>query len=381
MKVMIVTNFNFHENIRLKFLVDYFEKLGYETHCILSDFDHMGKCKAQVNRTNCSVVKTISYKKNISFQRIYSHVNFSKKAYDIVEKFKPDILYVIVPPNSLVKVMAKYKQKNNVKLIVDIFDLWPETMPVKNVKSFLKWPISIWKNLRNNNLKYADYVITECNLYQEILKDKLKGLNSSTLYLCKEEQEYNANQECDEEVLNICYLGSINNIIDIKMIEEILAAINQYKKVVLHIIGDGESRKEFIECVENHDIEVYFHGKVFDEIKKKAIMNKCHFGLNIMKEYVVVGLTMKSIDYFEVGLPILNTIQGDTFELVNSNGIGYNLSATNKDVIAETVSKLTVNDILKMKELTRKMYSEQFTVSIFEKKLDEVIEEINISKD
>lgn len=33
-----------------------------------------------------------------------------------------------------------------------------------------------------------------------------------------------------------------------------------------------------------------------------------------MKTSVCVGLTMKSLDYYAGGLPIINTIAGDTYE-------------------------------------------------------------------
>ena len=43
-----------------------------------------------------------------------------------------------------------------------------------------------------------------------------------------------------------------------------------------------------------------------------------------MKKSVCVGLTMKSIDYFEFGLPIINNIKGDTWNAVEEYGIGIN---------------------------------------------------------
>ena len=60
--------------------------------------------------------------------------------------------------------------------------------------------------------------------------------------------------------------------------------------------------------------------------KKKQIFDKCHFGLNIMKDTVCVGLTAKSIDYFQAGLPILNSIQIDTKDIVNKNLFGFNVT-------------------------------------------------------
>lgn len=44
-----------------------------------------------------------------------------------------------------------------------------------------------------------------------------------------------------------------------------------------------------------------------------------------MKDNVCVGLTMKSIDYFQHGLPIINNIQEDTTEIVKQYKVGLML--------------------------------------------------------
>lgn len=372
MKVMIVSAFDTYEEIRIKYLKKYFEKKEFEVKCVVSDFSHRFK-KFRIENNECTSIKTLPYKRNLSFKRLYSHVKFSGDVFKVAEKYKPDILYVIIPPNSLAYYCGKFKKNHNhTKLIFDIFDLWPETMPLGKMKNLLKCPFNIWKDIRNNNLKYADYVITECDLYQEVLKNKLVNLNSSTLYLCKEEQEKSLIEELECSMLNICYLGSINNIIDIDMIENVLVAINQYKKVVFHIIGDGESCSKFIDTMREGDIEVIYHGKVFDEKEKKIIMSKCHFGLNIMKESVVVGLTMKSIDYFEAGLPILNTIKADTYKLVKEYQCGYNFNENNKEEVVQAILLLNNEQIIKMKYRSKQVYLEKFSENAFYVQLETI---------
>ena len=44
-----------------------------------------------------------------------------------------------------------------------------------------------------------------------------------------------------------------------------------------------------------------------------------------MKTSVCVGLTMKSMDYFEFGLPIINNISGDTWNIVDNRLCGINV--------------------------------------------------------
>src|SRR5690606_38334337 len=136
------------------------------------------------------------------------------------------------------------KQKNkNVKLIFDLIDLWPETMPIGKAKNFP--PFTFWGAMRDHSLKYADLVITECDLYQSVLHDALKSIKTETVYLAKKDIVVTSNPKLNEDEIHLAYLGSINNIIDIPKIKKIIETLQKIKPTTLHVIGDGES-KEFL---------------------------------------------------------------------------------------------------------------------------------------
>ena len=62
--------------------------------------------------------------------------------------------------------MAKYKKKHhNVKVMYDIIDLWPESMPIDRYKGLL--PFKIWKNNRDKYLSSGDVVFCECELFKK----------------------------------------------------------------------------------------------------------------------------------------------------------------------------------------------------------------------
>ncbi len=223
----------------------------------------------------------------------------------------------------MVKDIAKIKSKYpRVKLIYDLIDLWPETMPVGKVKEF--FPFTYWRDLRDKYIRTADCVVTECNLYRKKLKSVLSGMRVETLYLARPYVEYTPHLHLPEDSISLCYLGSINNIIDIDTIVEIVKQIQKSKPVSLHIVGDGENREKLILEVKATGAEVIYHGKVYDREEKQRILDGCHYGLNIMKDSVCVGLTMKSMDYFEMGLPIINNIHGDTWDFVKKYNVGLN---------------------------------------------------------
>lgn len=375
MKVAIVNCFDTYEH-RVDLLHNYFRENGHNVSIIQSDFRHFQKVKRQDKKEDFIFIDTLPYYKNMSIGRMKSHYDFSKKAFKIVQEIKPDLLYVLIPANSLAKFAGEYKDKNkNVKLYFDLIDLWPETMPIGKVKSLP--PFTFWKGLRDKYLNRADYVITECDLYQEVLKDKLRDTKTKTIYLARENKKINSNPILDEERVNLCYLGSINNIIDIDTIKLIVNDINLLKPVTLHIIGDGESRDELINEVKSVGATVEYYGKIYDSEKKQEIFDKCHFGLNIMKKSVCVGLTMKSIDYFEAGLPVLNNIKGDTKNFVDKYNMGFNVEIIEAQELAKSVTECTIKEILKMKNNTRRTFEELFVIEAFNKNIKNVIEDVS----
>lgn len=213
-----------------------------------------------------------------------------------------------------------------------------------------------------------DYVVTECNLFHKKIDHIVNKNKISTLYLsykdidCFEEAELSL----PKDRLSLCYLGSVNNIIDIECIKQIVTNLSKNQKVDLHIVGGGEKEAELILKARMAGANVINHGKVYDVEIKKQIFNKCHYGLNIMKNSVYVGLTMKSIDYLKAGLPIINNIVGDTWDFVETDCIGIN---TNVGEISASYREYDINSRKKVKNF----YMEHFSEDVFNNNLSDII--------
>ena len=330
------------------------------------------------------------YKKNISPARLWYHHRFADKVYKLLSKEireqtaawtktetglisevkqefdtesgpetigaehelkfvgEETLIYMLLPGNSLARVGARLKKELNCSLIFDIIDLWPESLPVGGVEK--TYPIRYWKNLRDDHLKAADHIVTECALYGDLL-----GLNKeklSVMYWPKTEDVRLSDDKAyiPTETIRIAYLGSINNIIDIPLISEILSEVNKRKHVILEVIGNGEQAEVFTEALKNADIEYHWHGAVFEEDKKQKILQGCEWGINIMKPGVKVGLTMKSVEYMANGLKLINNIPGDTWNMVEGEQIGVNVGvkpievSVDKALKDDVYSKIKVDD-------------------------------------
>lgn len=350
-----------HYNVRTgKFVNDYVKK-GYDVIYVTSDFDHMTKKRYCFNEyKNSKQLHVISYKKNLSISRILSHLMFSYKTFYMLLACKPELVYVEVPNNSLVKSSAKYKKINNAEIIVDVFDMWPESMPVKTKNIIVNRGFNIWRNFRNKNLKFADQIWIECDYYRELLSAQKINLPMETKYLTLENAETSIETKVSEDEIDLCYLGSINNIIDISLIEKIVSELAKNKRTRIHIIGDGERKDEFLEILKQNSIEIIDHGKVYEIDKLQEIFNQCWFGVNVLREGLAIGITMKSISYFRGGLPIINTVQGDTSRFVEECNIGINVDRHDVKSCVSRILNITKDDLACMKNNTRNLFEQKF---------------------
>lgn len=364
MKAVIVSSsYSYLERVEL--LKEYYDSKGYDTTVLLTDFIHANKEYATWEKEGYVLIQTYPYQKNISVARLYSHHKFAKDVAAHLEQLDIDILHVLLPANSLAKVARQYKEKYpNVRLHLDIIDLWPETMPISRFKR--TYPFEYWRSLRDDNLDNADTVYCECNLFIQVMK-KQDDKRFKTLYWIKTTNPIDTIPMLSKDELHLCYLGSINNVIDIDYIVTMCMELGKHRKVVLHIVGDGEKREELLKRMENTEAEVIYHGFVFEPEKKQSIFDVCHFGLNIMKPSVCVGLTMKSLDYFQAGLPIINNIQGDTADMVDTYKIGFN----GYQELLERLQELQDEDFLVMRQNVKKLYYDKFTKEAFVKRLEE----------
>lgn len=364
MKICIIHCFDTYEH-RVDLLHDYFKAKDAEVTVITSDYMHFEKRKRTDQKEDFKYVEAIPYTSNLSIKRLWSHLRLSRSIFAEITDEKFDLLWVLIPPNCFVRDAAIYKRKNQkTKLIYDVIDMWPETMPVAKFKNI--FPFTYWRNMRDKYLNTADAIVTECELYQTRLPKYIDQRKMHTIYLARKQTPYIGKAELPKNTIALCYLGSINHIIDISAVTQIIYQFRQHAKVELHIIGDGESRTVFCEACKKAGAHVVYHGTVYDKKKKQMIFDHCHYGLNIMKDSVFVGLTMKSMDYMEAGLPILNNIHGDTWGFIEKEKIGINIGRNIEE------SALPMYDI-QMRKRVRMFYEKNLCEDTFQRKVKEVL--------
>ena len=359
MKCVCISCFNYYE-IRMKAVIDYYCSNGYEVTYIISDFDHYTKQRYIADYENTIQIKVPEYHKNISIMRLLSHWVFSNKIYKKLFAIKPDLIYCMFPPNSLVKYISKYKDKAKCKIIFDCYDMWPESFPYEKHSKLLKVPFGLWKNLRNEYINNADLLlcvsevsrnalmsVTE-NIPIQILKPSIKKVNVDL---------YNSDIK---EGLTFCYLGNVNHITDVKLGVALLSALAKHVRVSVHFIGEGENIKDFILKLKNNGVQTIQHGVIFDIVAKEKIFKCCNLGLNIPRREIQSSMSLKSIEYMCVGLPFLNSGIGDTYYFVENNKIGINISYPRFESTVLKILSLTSKELTEMHINCIELYKDKF---------------------
>lgn len=366
--IIIITCFAAYEP-RVDLIKKYYNNNEKNVLIISTDYLHREKRY----RKDCELKKdylyipTVPYKQNLSLKRLLSHYIFAKRAFKYIKTLNPKEIYVLIPCNSLAKFAARYKNEYKCKLILDIIDLWPESLPFGDIKKY--WPLCLWRGLRDNNLKYADSIITECDLYQKSLIEKCHNVAIKTVYWPQTDYRNIHSHVLTQDEVQFLYLGSINHIIDIDTIIKMLTAINKVKRISIHIIGDGEQRLTFLEQLSKYSLKFYYYGTIYDDYKICEIASLCSWSINIMKQSVNVGLTMKSVSYMALGLPIINNLRGDTWEFVENFNIGINLDNNFYEII-----ECPINKIREMGINSRKIYMLKFSSDAFFSQLENALE-------
>lgn len=378
-RAVIVTTFdNYSYNVRVKYIEHCLFLMRYDVTILSADFDHRNKCHYSAQRANLELLHVPEYTSNMSFKRMYSHYRFAHLVYNRLREIRPDFIYGSTPPNFLVKYLAKYKKQfHSVKLVYEIGDLWPETLPLSGkIKAVASPFLYIWRILRDRYINGGDGVICECDLFQKVIGKSVKLHNAQTIYLCKENCIVNFAPKLIDGVLNFAYVGSINNIIDIDLIVDTLVLINKQRPVHFEIIGDGENAGVLFDKCEKAGIDYVNRGLVYDEQQKVSILSRCQFAFNIMKTSVMVGATMKSLEYFHSGLILINNIPADTAEIISKYGCGFNICKESVEIVSSEIAKLTAEDIVNMQKASRLVFVEKFDEKIITKQFKKYIESV-----
>lgn len=382
MKILIIAHYVSFPwetgNCRFIYLANLLRK-DNEVELITSNFYHTKKNKRELKSIDekklgfkITLLNEPEYQKNVSLKRIISHKKLSlevKKYLDKKEE-KPDLIYCSVPSLDVAYEAIKYGSKNNIRCIIDVQDLWPESFKmainIPVISDIIFYPM-----MRKANYIYShsDEVVA---VSQTFVKRALENNNQKQGISVFLGTDLNYFDKCalenkikyNDDITRIVYIGTLGTSYDIKSIIDAIKILNNkgISNLKFIVIGDGPLKPDFEDYAKNKNINYEFTGRL-DYQKMVGILCSCDIAVNPINGFSVSSIINKVGDYAAAGLPVINTQNSAEYrELLDKYHAGLNCINGDVKDIAEKMEKLVSNkkERITMGKANRLMATELF---------------------
>ncbi len=351
----------------------------------LSNFEHRSKTYRSNQLTkmglpdgvNVVLVDAPAYQKNISFGRIFYEIKFGENFYHLAKEYPPpDLIVLAHPPLFSDKPVVKYAKERQIKLVVDVFDLWPELFSVVIPKPIRKLGVFLFSPLRSRRDKLisnADGVVAlTADYFDVVMKDLTKNEKKTlTVYVGVDIKKFDQDAKKKTSSLfpkkwvnstgpmTIICAGTLGDAYDLPTVAQAMRDLIQSDiNVRLLVAGDGPKKNIFELLEKEFPDHVAYIGSV-DAKHLPSLYRKCDIGLCSYAKGSTVYMPTKFYDYLAAGVAILNSLDGEIKRLV-SKGAGKNYSAGSATSLAEAITTF-----VKDKKLLAK--SKKFSFKLREK--------------
>lgn len=340
--ILIVSLFGeiFNTNSRV-FKIDL--AFAAKTTFVTPNFNHASKTFKEFgrdeehSRIRITYLPVPEYSKNLSIKRLFSHLVFARRLSVFLKNLseKPDMVICLMPTSSAAHVTGRYCRKNNLFYIIDVIDLWPDSLiPLSKNNRLLHFLIAPWRCLTHKAYKYANYISGESKAYAQAahqINSKAPwsytylGVNVLEARKLIEASKLRIHRPADE--IWLCYGGSLSNSYDFETILNALKIIQSYKiKYKMFFVGEGGKRQLIETFAKENQLNIEVTGRLpYNDYLK--YLSECDIGFNSFIKETKVVHSYKFNDYCAAGLFIFNNLQGETAEMMDKYDVGLNYNS------------------------------------------------------
>lgn len=309
---------------------------------LTTDFNHGKKMyyvSGEADNEKQIVLHVPAYQNNLSLQRIWSHLVFAWKVREYLNALseEPEAVYCAMPTSSSAYVCAKYCKKHGIKYVIDVIDLWPDSLlPLVKGQKVIKGLLIPWAYLTQYAYRHADVIMGESVKYAyEAKKYNTKanvypiylGIDTSIISKIKTFSPVHLEKPSDE--IWIAYAGSLGVSYDFQTLLEAIKFIDGKYRYKLWFIGDGMRRDEILEYIERNQLNAEITGFLKYELLL-GYLGYCDIAVNIFRANTKVVYSYKFNDYVAMNCFVLNSLEGETAEMVDEYQIGLNFNFSDK---------------------------------------------------
>lgn len=318
----------------------------YHVTLVTSRFCHILKSHRDENKyldgINVVLLDEPGYKSNVGFGRLKSHHEFCKN----FEKFmlstsgEYSVVYSAYPLIRTNYILGKLKEKLGFKLVMDIQDIWPESIfgPIPLLSNHLgKLILSPITKYANHTYAHADSLVAVSATYMKRADVKqLDNQYKEVVYIGADNLHFKSEtKKSDQKKMIATYIGTMAGSYDLETI--VRASTLCHDQVEIQFIGTGPHEERLKKLNSELGGYVKFRGTMaydhaMEELKYSDI------AINPIRSTAQQSITNKLSDYFCCGLPILSCQENlEVQELLATGGGLYYQSGNSKDLAQKLI--------------------------------------------
>lgn len=347
-------------------------------------------------------VKSRDYKGN-GMDRVINMMDLPFKTWKAMKLFyerqKPDVIYTSSPDLFVAFFALRFGRKYKIPVVVEVRDLWPESIVEYNRMSRKNPIIQVLYQLEKWIYKKADQLIFTMEGGKDYICDKgwEKEINLSKVNHVNngvDLEEFDENQKIyqitdrdleDDNYFKVLYMGSIRMVNNLRLLLKAAEELKRRKipNIKILVYGDGTEKEALQQEAEKLDVNMYFKGRVKKKyipyILTKADVNLINLQNSNLEKY---GCSWnKLFEYMASGKPVASNVKMG-YDLIDRYKCGISREIHSEQEYADLLVELSSMDrenYIRMCENSRKA-GEEYDYSVLTDKILEVIEKAMKSK-
>ncbi len=363
-------------------LAEYLVKHGWDVEYLSTNFSHAEKRNFSESEYvhvqkrvpyELTLIDVGSYKKNLSFKRVFWHQKFAYKCYKKLKQIVNEKDVIIIPsrPPELIWMIARLKHECGCKTVLDIRDIWPDALTTTSGITRYLFDKYCTLFLKNSVCHFDDYVHVAPSYLAWLSRFSVDAI-STFIPLGFDEHRWegrcvnvNSSRIGTGDTVKLVYCGTLTDQFNIKPILQALSSCSS--NFYFTIIGDngsGERYNETIEFIDKHNLsqQVEVVGLLSPE---KLVGELRHHHVSIIP-MVSGALPNKVFDSIAAGLPMISLGSGDSTDFVKKYDIGWYASFNSCEVI-NILKELTSSSIHEKSNNVAKCRKLFFQSTLFQK--------------
>ena len=320
-----------------------FARAGHTVTLWSSDFSHARKAPRALapgarwegDGFRLVLVPTPPYPRNVCLRRILSHRAFARNLRKLaeLEPQRPDLVIASLPPLASAAALADFCRARGIAFVVDVMDAWPENF----ARVVPSWTLAPLRARARRIYRSAQGVSAVAARYLELAKSY--GAQCPTHLAYHGILRKQARPVFAEGAFRLVYAGTMGKSYDL---ETVIDAVREMSDVELDLAGTGPKEAALRTRAEGC-ARIHFHGYLGEE-ELCALLARANAGLVPMFDDSCVGVPYKLADYVAAGLPVVNTLHGETERLLAEHGAGVTCPAGDARALCAAVADLRARD-------------------------------------